>query len=263
MLKHHTPLLPDNIDSYSEPFFGGGAMFLYIMQTYQPSVVYINDINEDIMNIYRAVQENPHEFCNTVDVFQQRYIPMTKEDRKKYYYEIRQRHAYDYQTWSPMFSAAVLYFLMKTGFNGIWQINANTNGRYGTPSGLLNQTDVVYDKQNVLAWGDLLTHVHVLSHDYRDVPTCDFAYFDPPYRDSFTTYSTGWGDDETVELIKYVRTYPGHAMLCNRCDGSTFFDDQAGDMNIYRFPVTYTAGRRKRTDDGFEAKKATEILLCK
>ena len=263
MLKYHTPLLPESIESYSEPFFGGGAMFLYIMETYRPSLVYINDINESIINIYRAIKENPEEFCNVVDCFQQKYIPLSKEDRKKYYYEVRHAHAYDYHSWAPDFTAAVLYFLMKTGFNGIWQINANTNGRYGTPSGLLNQRDVVYDRSNVFAWSELLTHAKITSTDYSNVTTADFAYFDPPYRDSFTTYGTGWDDQQTKALVEYVRTYPGGAMLCNRCDGSSFFDDLAGDMSVYRFPVTYTAGRRKKTDDGYAAKKATEILLLK
>ena len=262
MLKHHVPLLPESITSYSEPFFGGGAMFLHVMQTFSPSVVYINDINEPIMNIYRAVKEEPDEFCNVVDVFQDKYISLSKEDRKKYYYQVRQAHAYDYHSWSPTFCSAVLYFLMKTGFNGIWQINANTNGRYGTPSGLLNQVDTVYDRPNVLRWSELLLHVTIKSGDYQNVPPCDFGYFDPPYRDSFTTYSTGFGDEETSELIKYLLEYPGKIMLSNRCDGSTFFEDRAPDMTIHRFPVTYTAGRRKKTDEGFEAKKATEILLC-
>ena len=31
--------------------------------------------------------------------------------------------------------------------------------------------------------------------------------------------------------------------------------------HLHRFPITYTAGRRKKTDEGFEATKATEILL--
>lgn len=263
MLKHHTPYLPEKIESYSEPFFGGGAMFLHVMQTHQPSVVYINDINESIINIYRAIQADPEGFCNVVDVFQQRYIPLDKPDRKKFYYEVRQQHAYDYQTWSQKFSAAVLYFLMKTGFNGIWQINANTNGRYGTPSGLLNQTNVVYDRANVFAWSELLLHVKITDGDYSLVPPADFGYFDPPYRDSFTTYSTNWNDEQTIQLIEHIKQYPGHAMLCNRCDGSTFFDDRADGLSISRFPVTYTAGRRKKTDKGFEAKPATEILIYK
>ena len=32
-------------------------------------------------------------------------------------------------------------------------------------------------------------------------------------------------------------------------------------MNMKLFDVTYTAGRRKKTEDGFEAKKAKEVLL--
>ena len=31
MLKYHAPHLPSTVNSYSEPFFGGGAMFLYIL----------------------------------------------------------------------------------------------------------------------------------------------------------------------------------------------------------------------------------------
>jgi hypothetical protein len=30
---------------------------------------------------------------------------------------------------------------------------------------------------------------------------------------------------------------------------------------VNKFPVTYTAGRRKETEDGFEAKPATELLI--
>lgn len=84
VLKHQLPYLPSavNMRSYSEPFFGGGAMFLHIMQTYTPEVAYINDVNEGIINIYRAVKEDPEEFCNVVDVFQSKYISLSKPDRK-------------------------------------------------------------------------------------------------------------------------------------------------------------------------------------
>ena len=34
-----------------------------------------------------------------------------------------------------------------------------------------------------------------------------------------------------------------------------------GKNKIIRFDITYTAGRRKKTEDGFEAKKAVEILM--
>jgi len=263
VLKYQLPYLPNAIDipSYSEPFFGGGAMFLHIMQKYNPEHAYINDINDSIMNIYRSVKKDPEAFCNVVDIFQAKYIRLSKEDRKKYFFEVRHAHAYDYNVWDKPFEAAVLYFLMKTGFNGIWQINKNTNDRYGTPAGLLNQTDVVYDKDNVMAWSQLLQKVNILSGDYIDCPTAAFTYFDPPYRDSFTKYGTTWDDAATEKLIEHAKSVDGHVMLCNRCDGSTFFDDRKGNLNLVRFPVTYTAGRKEKTSTGYAAKPATEILL--
>ena len=52
MFKHYEPLLPENdIKSYSEPFFGGGAMFLHILEKYDLSNIYINDVNSGIIEI--------------------------------------------------------------------------------------------------------------------------------------------------------------------------------------------------------------------
>lgn len=263
MLKYHLPYLigTKSIDSYSEPFFGGGAMFLYIAQRFKPKHIYINDINDGIMNIYKHVKESPDDFCGVVDSFQAKYIPLSEEDRKEYFLQVRHAHAYDFNQWTRLHEAGALYFLMKTGFNGIWQINKNTNGRYGTPAGLLNQVDTVYDKGNVMMWSELLQNATITCNNYSDCKTGEFNYFDPPYRNSFTKYGTAWDDDETKKLVEYVKGVSGRVMLCNRCDGSTFFDDIKGHLNIARFPVTYTAGRRKITKDGYEAKPATEILL--
>ena len=36
MLKHYLPIMPKQVDTYVEPFFGGGAMFCHIVQNYQP-----------------------------------------------------------------------------------------------------------------------------------------------------------------------------------------------------------------------------------
>lgn len=261
VLKHHTPYLPKSVREYSEPFFGGGAMFIYVMKRYNPQKTYINDVNEGIVNIYRNVQSNIEEFCKIVDQYQDTYLPLSKEDRKKYFFDIRHQHAYDYETWDKVFEAATLYFLMKTGFNGIWQINQNTNGRYGTPAGLLNQKDKIYDKNTVYEWNHMLKNAEIYCGDYSQCPSGDLNYLDPPYRDSFADYGTGWNDQKTEELLEHTKNLSGSVLFCNRCDGSDFFEKRRGDLNIVTFPITYTAGRRKKTEDGFEAKKATEVLL--
>jgi DNA adenine methylase len=261
MLKYHAPYLPASCNTYSEPFFGGGAMYLHIQKTLRPEKCYINDVNSGIVNIYRNVKEDPAEFCGIVDTYQRQYLELDKVGRKRYYYDLRHEHAYNYEGWSAVSEAATLYFLMKTGFNGIWQINKNTNNRYGTPCGLLNQTDKVYDKANVLAWSELLQNTEIFCDDYSNCPSGELNYFDPPYRDSFADYGTGWGDVETEKLLQHVNSLDGNVLFCNRCDGTDFFESRKGKLNLATFPVTYTAGRRKKVGDNFEAKKATEVLL--
>jgi len=262
MLKHYLPLMPTEVDSYCEPFFGGGAMFIHIVKTYNPSKLVINDINDDVMNIYRSIAHDYDVFKERLNALEDHYIPLKKEDRKKYYFEVRHEHAYDYEKWSKPVEAATLYFLMKTGFNGIYQLNQNTNGRYGTPSGLLNQKDTIYDRDVLDWWHQVLQKTEILSGDYinavQDVKT--FHFFDPPYRDSFADYGNGFGDDQLLHLIA-ISDLRENVFLCNRDSGDGWFDDNKGDLNIARFPVTYTAGRRKKTDTGFQAKQATEVLL--
>jgi DNA adenine methylase len=47
--------------------------------------------------------------------------------------------------------------------------------------------------------------------------------------------------------------------LCNRDSGDGFFDKV--QAHVVKIPVTYTAGRRKKTQTGFQAKKAMEVLI--
>lgn len=256
MIKHHCAYLPDECNIYSEPFFGGGAMYLYVQKTLKPQQCYINDVNEGIVNIYKAVQSDVEAFCNVVDCYQAKYLTLEKTDRKKYYYQVREQHAFEFNGWSLPFEAATLYFLLKTGFNGVWQINKNTNNRYGTPCGLLNQKERVYDKEQVLAWAELLQNTVISCGDYTQCESGDLNYLDPPYRVSHTTYSTGWGDQETEDLLTYAQTLPGTTLLCNRDDGTDYFERRKGCFQIETFDVSYTVGRK----GGIPAR---EVLLHK
>ena len=263
MIKNYLAHMPEKVSEYSEPFFGGGAMYIYIQQNFAPEKCYINDSNEGIIEIYRSIKNNAEGFIEILKKYDKKYIPLSKEDRKKLYYEVRLEHAYDYQKWSKLEESAALYFLMKTGFNGLWQINQNTNNRYGTPSGLLEQKETCFDYDNILEWNKLLQNTEIFCGDWKGCPYGDFTFFDPPYRDSFTKYGTGWGDKESEELIDLSRNKEGLVFICNRDDGTQWINDRSENYSIKTFPIVYTAGRRKKTDDGFKAKAAIEVLMIK
>ena len=266
MLKHYKPFMPKNVKTYIEPFFGGGAMFIHVVNHYDPKHLIINDVNNDIVRIYKTIKDDLEKFTHLMDEMSAKYLPLDKAGRKDYYYSLRHKHAYDYAAWDTVKEAAVLYFLMKTGFNGIYQLNINTNNRYGTPSGLLNQKDKVYEKEVVEWWHKNLQNASILSGDWSDAVSYSndepdqFVFMDPPYRGSFTSYGQEFTDDDQNKLLDFVRSKKqSDVFLCNRDIEDGFFDNTG--LIVNKFPVTYTAGRRKKTDDGYEAKPATELLI--
>jgi len=258
-------------DTFVEPFFGGGAMMIYIYKN-NPTVkrFIINDVNAEIVGIYTAIKTDVAAFMTRMDALSTAYLPLAKVDRKKFYYDLRNEYINDYSKWSATDESATLYFLMKTGFNGIWQINKQSQGRFATPSGLLNQTTKVYDRDNVLEWNQFLQKADIRCGDWSQCcenlegPT--FFFFDPPYRDSFTQYGQTFGDSHHDSLINFCKLSDEAGNLifyCNRDAGDTFYTDRQGQLLLYTYPVTYTAGRRKQNEDGTQtAKKATEILLA-
>lgn len=278
MLKHYFDLMPRHITSYCEPFFGGGAMFINIMNKHNPNHIKINDINHDIMRIYKSIKNNYDEFLSTVNELEASYIKLegptpdntkgkgkdkTHCDRWHFFMDVRNQHAFNYINWSEPKEAATLYFLMKIGFNGIYQLNKSTNGRYGTPPGLMNEKKEIYDRNVIKWWHNALQNAILTSTDWKDaVEECNeetFFFFDPPYRQSFADYGNGFTDEQLLDLINFSDKQK-YVMLCNR-DDDGWFENNKKTLQSKHIDITYTAGRRKKVEDKFEAKKAREILL--
>lgn len=309
LLKKYEPHLPDNFESYHEPFFGGGAMFVWAYDKNPNANFYINDINEHIISIYRAVRDDVETFCKYVDNLQGTYLDMPapkqpggetnkalekkyarpdlgrsrrdwksilkeQRSRRHFYFAVRDEYAWRHENLTQVNEAAMLYFLMKTGFNGVWQLNGNTNNRFGTPCGLMKHTDKVYDKDNVMEWHEALQKCEITSGDYKqtlkDVGPGSYIFLDPPYRGGFADYGTEKDDNFQQEVVNYLNAAAArgaYCMLSNRDMGDGFFEDRKGDNQIEYFDVTYTVGRRKKVGvdengkDIFEAVKAKEILM--
>jgi DNA adenine methylase len=261
-------------DTYAEPFFGGGAMMCWVSQNCPNVTKFIlNDINAEIIGIYRAIKSDHVNFMARMDALTLQYLPLSKIDRKAFYYDLRREYTTNWHQWNSTDESASLYFLMKTGFNGIWQTNQTSNGRFATPSGLLNQTVKVYDRDNVIEWHNFLQKVDITCGIWQNCTALKqgrtFWFFDPPYRDSFTSYSQTFTDQDHTNLITFCRQQDLAGDLvfyCNRECGDTFYTQQQGQLILKKYPITYTAGRRAKTVDEnnnttHTAKTAEEILL--
>lgn len=266
MLTHYAPHLPETLPpgGYVEPFAGGAALFAHLRRERGAFPAALGDVNSEIVRLYEEVRDAPDRLIEHLRAYAHAWADRSPDDRKRYYYAVREEY------WGlpegPETTAA-LYFLMRTGFNGIWQTCADSRGRYGTPVGLTDKPARVLDEAAIRAWSGYLadTALSSLPYDRQPAPENAFVFCDPPYRDSFTRYGTDFDDAAQERLVDWCRRAARErgcvVWLANRDAGDGFFERAAPDARRLRFPVTYTAGRRKRTDEGFEAKPATELLM--
>ncbi len=263
MLGHYAPLVPPEVTTYYEPFLGAGAMFLWVMKNRRPRRVVLNDVNEDLMSVYREIA-SPRcaDFVREMDRLSERYLRLTYGARKDYYLALREEHT------SGRGSTATFYFLLKTCFNGVYQLSKD--GRFNTAPGRINHTSSVYSRHDVFAWHKLLKDVELRCGDWSAAvrPEKDaFHFLDPPYRGGFADFGYGrdFGDDQQAKLVAFAREAAaagGYVMLCNRDVGDGFFEPLKGDLDLLTYDVKYLAGRRKVVRKGvFEAKRAREVLL--
>lgn len=263
LLKKYENIWPKNsFETYVEPFFGGGAVYCWLNnnRTISQKCI-INDVNEEIMKMLLTIRNSPEQFMSEVDRILEDYF--LADNRKQFYYDLREKY------WNTP-TSAMLFVLMRLGFNGIWQTCVKSKGLYGTPAGLLNHknSDQIYTRNNVLDWAKALSHTDIQMGDYSSLSFKEensLIYLDPPYRDSFTTYGTGFNDEEQKRLIEWcVEKWKNKAtvLLANRCvENDDFFERLLpASTEFHYFDVTYTAGRRKHVENGFEAKKAREFL---
>lgn len=266
MLPKYAPFFPDlrQFEAYVEPFLGGGAVFSFVAASRPGMPTVLGEVNSELVQLFQAVKDAPSELLAELGAYERHWLGLSKEERKSYYYHLRSVY---WRTSDGLAASSLLYFLMKTGFNGIWQTCRASNGKFGTPVGLANQKDRVILPEVVRQWSAALAHAEIVAQSYEEtrVPNNAFVFCDPPYRDSFTSYGTGFNDDNQRTLIEWCRRVAGEkkalVWLANRDANDGFFEKYAPDARCVKIPVIYTAGRRKQTSVGFEAKPAVEVLL--
>lgn len=269
LLRRYAPLMPADgtFSAYVEPFLGGGALFAFLRSTRAAVPVHLGDCNIELMALYQAVRDQPHALLEHLAPLEAGWARRGHAERKIWYYELRERYWTVPGAEHDVASAAMLLFLVKTGFNGIWQTCLRSGGRYATPIGLANQRGAVVDRDRLLAWSTALSGVVLAAQSYErtEVPVGAWVFADPPYRGGFTTYATAFDDAAQMRLVAWcretARARGALVWLSNRETGDGFWGTHAADAQCHAFSVTYTAGRRKRVEGGFEAKAAQEILL--
>jgi DNA adenine methylase len=165
---------------YHEPFFGGGAVFFHV----EPDSGSINDVNPKLMNFYRVVRSEPEALIEEAS----KYIYEEKE-----FYELRTR--YNSPGLSDVEYAAILIYLNKTAYNGLYRVNSK--GEFNVPFGR-HVDPIIVKPRSIMMASKLLREIEIRCGSYDYVVDVaeegSLCYLDPPYHPvsetaNFTDYS--------------------------------------------------------------------------
>ena len=272
--------LPTNLHeeefTYIEPFVGGGAMLFYMLQNFMNiKQVVINDINRNMTEAYRVIKQEPEGLVYRLKHIEKQYLNITTEDgRKNFYLEMRRR--FNEEVLSSLDKSAILIFLNRTCFNGLYRENSKGKfnvpfGRYANPT--ICNAEVIYTDSELLNRFD----VQILNGDFKDTAKAidktglTFFYFDPPYRplsatSSFNSYvKEDFNDDSQRELADFCRMLDRKEnvrwMLSNSdCSAKnpddTFFEDIYDGFDIQRVFAS-----RMVNANASKRGKLTELLI--
>lgn len=249
--------------TYIEPFVGGGATLFFILNAH-PEIkrVVISDINKDLIDTYKIVRDKPIELINYLQNIANEYLPLSEEDRKKYF--LLKRELYNTKKLDKLENSALFIFLNKTCFNGLYRVNSkglfnSSFGDYKNPK--------ICDRKTIIEDSKLLQKVEILNIDFEEtikyVGDNTFFYLDPPYKPisktaKFTSYTKeAFNDEEQLRLRDFCINLDllGYKFLLSNSDNKLFYD-------IYsKFIINKVYASRNISSDPDKRKGVTELLI--
>ena len=203
------PLDDPEVTRYVEPFVGGGAVLWALLGRYEPEQVVIADLNAELMNLYRVVRDRVDELIAQLAELDDAYQPMSDDARAELFYTRREEFNL-VKGAGGVREAALMLFLNKTCFNGLYRVNSN--GLFNAPAGVYKHPSIC-NAAGLRTCSALLANVDIVCADYhdvlRDVGRDTWVYLDPPYRPlketSFTAYTEGkFTVDDQRELGRMI-----------------------------------------------------------
>lgn len=218
LLQHISDNMPSVYNRYYEPFIGSAAVLLALL----PNQGCINDINEQLVNLYFQVKNAAESV-----IFKVKELD-SKPCNKERYYDIREQ--YNEKILSRVLDAecaALMIWINKHCFNGLYRVN--NKGLFNVPyNNKANGNSI--EENNIRAISEYLQHadITITCLDFEQacngVAAGDFVYFDSPYvpeslTASFTDYTINgfsFADHERLAaLFRRLDSIGAKLMLSN------------------------------------------------
>jgi len=221
--------IPKEMNNYHELFLGGGSVLFGVLSLQKQNKItikdkiYAYDINSDLINVYKNIQNNKDELFRLLKLYMNEYdslkgsvinrkptsIEEAKTSKESYYYWIRNK--YNTIDKDTIECSALFMFINKTCFRGMYREGPNG---YNVPYGHYKKTPAILSEQELNYISDLIKDVEFIQSGFNDsiknVKRGDFVYLDPPYAPenskSFVGYvANGFNLDAHKSLFKAIK----------------------------------------------------------
>ena len=199
-LKHIIPHIPNFTGTYFEPFLGTGAVYLHLL----PKKAVLNDLNKDIIAIWKLVKTNPDFIIQEIDKFKKVFLPKSNEMKLKQCKDIVSKmdtYTGDQRTINYLLMIycnfeGTLYLSNRLYFRGL-------NGNIYTNKSCHIFTENY--KSKILELQNILKNVKIENKDYLKIldktKKGDFVFLDPPYIEE-KKYAFNYTKDQDFSIKK-------------------------------------------------------------
>jgi len=249
---------PKTINTYYEPFVGGGSVLRQLLHSDIKVNKYIcSDINKDLISLWNMIKNNPSELIKKyTSMWNELNIDNDIERKKQYYYKIR-------NSFNKLHTPEDFLFLSRTAINGL--IRYNSKGEFNSSFHLTRNGIIPKTLESILLeWSNLLNVNNVLfvHNDYINIETNidDFMYLDPPYAGTKGMYNGvidfnvlwNWLDEQPC---KYALSFDGTCGVEDRT-----FNVPESVYNEHLYLYSGTSNFKKLKEIGTEYVKESLYL---
>lgn len=233
LAKHILPLFPKH-KCYVAPFAGGAALFFMKKPA---SVEVLNDIDGELVNLYRVVQNHPDELL--------RQLNWTLTSRQILDWERMK----DPRTLTDVQRAARFYQIIRTSFGNKW------DGTFGSTCTAIRRIRRTQMEADLASAHRRLEGVSIEHLDWArciekyDRPQALF-YCDPPYPRT-QGYGVPFAIDQYTRIAEYARTVKGK-MIISISDTPEMREVFVG-LRLKRVAIVHGISGGKKT---------SELILC-
>jgi len=197
LLAQFSPLFPDEIGTYHEPFLGSGAVFFHLKHRIGGRA-FLSDRIKDLVTTFGAVRDDVEGVIRHLE----RHVY-----KQGHYYRVRAQNPARLST-SGL--AARFIYLNRTGFNGLYRVNRR--GQFNVPFGRYTNPTIC-NVECLRRASKSLAEAEIKQRGFQELPgwveAGDFVYLDPPYHPlsqtaNFTSYTANRFEEADQRALAQV-----------------------------------------------------------